>query len=108
LQLALVNIEWNAAFQHLVWRHQSFYHGVLHTDLFVNSDEYTRVILKKAALIERFYFRGCPNPATFLLFFSPGRNIRSFDWYLQYELPLDIFCLSDHHRVEPGISILIH
>ncbi|KAK3837699.1 MAG: hypothetical protein JOS17DRAFT_731635 [Linnemannia elongata] len=92
-QLALVNKAWNTAFQPILWRYLSFSHG--YSTLNDNTHEYTKVILKNAAHIERFYFRGCPNPATFLLFFSPCRNLRSFDCHLQYELPQDAFaCLN--------------
>ncbi|KAF8940432.1 hypothetical protein BGZ47_007758 [Haplosporangium gracile] len=76
--------------------------------IFSNSDEYTKVILKNAAHIGRFYFRGCPNPATFLLFFSPCRNLRSFDCHLEYELPQDVFaCLNIVEQNQGLISFFI-
>ncbi|KAG0272646.1 hypothetical protein BGZ95_011572 [Linnemannia exigua] len=91
---ALVNKTWKSAFQPLVWRHLSF-SGARFSTLFDNSDDFTKVILKNAAHIEYLQFRGCSNPATFLLFFSPCRNIRSLSCHLKFELPQDVFaCLA--------------
>lgn len=81
---------------------------MLYSDLYDNTDEYTSVILKNATYIERFYFRGCPNPATFLLFFSFCYNLRSFVCYLQYELPQDIFaCLTIVEQNQGLVSLFI-
>ncbi|KAG0374422.1 hypothetical protein BGX24_010418 [Mortierella sp. AD032] len=91
---ALVNKTWNTAFQPLIWR-QLFFSSARFSTLFDNSDKYTKVILKNAAHIEHLQFRDCSNPATFLLFFSPCRNIQRFSCHLKYELPQDVFaCLT--------------
>lgn len=107
-QLALVNKAWNTSFQPFLWQRLSFSHGTRFSTLFDNSHEYTKVILKNAAHIERLYFRGCPNPATFLLFFSPCHNLRSFDCHLQYELPQDAFaCLNIVEQNQGLVSFFI-
>ncbi|OAQ32035.1 hypothetical protein K457DRAFT_890177 [Linnemannia elongata AG-77] len=106
--LALVNKLWNTAFQPFLWRNLSFSHGTRYLTLFDNSDEYAKVILKNAAYIECFYFRGCANPATLLLFFSSCRNFRSFECHLQYELPQDVFaCLNIVEQNQGLVSFFI-
>ncbi|KAF9901061.1 hypothetical protein EC991_006572 [Linnemannia zychae] len=105
-QLALVNKSWNIAFQALVWRHLAF--SSRYSTLVDNSDEYNRVILKNAAHIESLHFRGCPNPAIFLLSFSPCRNIRSFTCHLKFELPQDVFaCLTIVEQNQKLVSFFI-